>query len=97
MLVPLTHPAFAVVVHDVILAAADDTNAQVAARRSSLYALDALEGDPSFLDRYCDCRMYPQAKRGKKGLKVLLSLIEDEKEGSPQREPSTIPAPSPGS
>ncbi|KAK7049611.1 Dicer-like protein 1 [Paramarasmius palmivorus] len=44
-----------VLVHDIILAGAQDLNAAAAARSASLSALCALEGDPGFLRRTCDC------------------------------------------
>lgn len=44
------------VVHDVILASAEDTTQVAAARISSIFALDALEGDADFMKRVCDCR-----------------------------------------
>ncbi|KDQ07466.1 hypothetical protein BOTBODRAFT_180654 [Botryobasidium botryosum FD-172 SS1] len=63
-----------VVCHDIILATANDSTAQLASRRCSFLALDALEGDPEFMTRTCDCRMLAetrkaakkQAKKGKK-------------------------------
>ncbi|GLB33718.1 putative PAZ domain containing protein [Lyophyllum shimeji] len=45
-----------IIVHDVILASAEDPDPTIAARRASLFALDALEGDPGFFSRNCDCR-----------------------------------------
>jgi endoribonuclease Dicer len=53
-----------VIVHEVILASAADATATFAARRASLYALDALEGDAEFLTRTCDCRTH--AKKSNK-------------------------------
>ncbi|KAF8076296.1 hypothetical protein FPV67DRAFT_1471163 [Lyophyllum atratum] len=46
-----------IVVHDVVLASAEDPDPNIAARRASFFALDALEGDPGFFARTCDCRI----------------------------------------
>jgi len=54
-----------VLVHDVILASAEDPDATIAARRASFFALDALEGDPSFFPRTCDCRLSETSRQGK--------------------------------
>ncbi|KAK0473131.1 hypothetical protein EDD18DRAFT_1197346 [Armillaria luteobubalina] len=45
-----------VLVHGIVLASATDTNPVSAARFASLWALDALEGDSTFLARTCGCR-----------------------------------------
>ncbi|KAK0454722.1 hypothetical protein EV421DRAFT_1758788 [Armillaria borealis] len=45
-----------VLVHGIVLASATETNPVSAARLASLWALDALEGDSTFLARTCDCR-----------------------------------------
>lgn len=63
-----------VVVHDVILASAVDHSSTAATRRACYYALDALEGDPRFMNRTCDCRMNGQ----KKAKAPLISADEDE-------------------
>ncbi|KAL0570758.1 Dicer-like protein 1 [Marasmius crinis-equi] len=44
-----------VLVHGVVLASAQESNAAAAARRASVCALDAIEGDPGFLTRTCNC------------------------------------------
>ncbi|TFK75994.1 ribonuclease III [Pluteus cervinus] len=68
-----------VLVHDIILAAAEDVNPNVATRRSSIFALDALEGDPTFVARNCDCRSHPQAKKAKrKGVESVLTGFDEE-------------------
>lgn len=65
------------IVHDVILANAEDSTATSAARRASLFALDALEGDAEFLARTCDCRTHGQAKKTrKKALDNILAGLE---------------------
>ncbi|KAG5716521.1 Dicer-like protein 1 [Termitomyces sp. T112] len=46
-----------VVVHDIILASAEDRDPAIAARRASFFALDALDGDSGFFARTCDCRI----------------------------------------
>jgi len=56
-----------VICHDVILASAIDLTAQLASRRASFLALDALEGDTEFLSRTCDCRATNEASKGSKG------------------------------
>jgi endoribonuclease Dicer len=55
-----------VVVHDVILAGGVDPAPTFAARRASFEALDALEGDPQFMDRLCDCRAKAEQRRAAK-------------------------------
>ncbi|EJD00954.1 ribonuclease III [Fomitiporia mediterranea MF3/22] len=55
-----------VIVHDIVLASASDTSVTASARRASDIALDAIEGDPSFMARYCDCRAINQAKKAAK-------------------------------
>src|SRR5260221_10139846 len=55
-----------VVVHDVILASGDDVSPSTAARRASFFALDALEGDPEFMTRTCDCRTHQSHKKPRK-------------------------------
>jgi endoribonuclease Dicer len=68
-------------VHDVILASGEDTVSATAARRASLFALDALEGDAAFLTRTCDCRTTSQAKKKQKQKtfeNVLLDFEEEE-------------------
>lgn len=54
-----------VVVHDIILASAMDATASSAMRRASLSALDALDGDPDFMTRTCDCRTLQHSKKHK--------------------------------
>jgi endoribonuclease Dicer len=73
----LTYP-IPVVVHDVILASAIDSAATRAARRASLSALDALEGDAQFLTRTCDCRTGTRkATAQNKEVDVSLSCLGD--------------------
>lgn len=54
---------YSVICHDTILASSVDTTLPLATRRSCYMALDALGGDPEFLDRVCDCRAVLQAQR----------------------------------
>lgn len=61
-----------VVVHDVILASAEDHNIASASRLAAAYALDALDGDPDFMTRTCDCRASQQSKKAKKTQKAQL-------------------------
>ncbi|KAG7097058.1 hypothetical protein E1B28_004446 [Marasmius oreades] len=51
-----------VLVHGVVLASARDINAATAARLASVFALNAIEGDPDFLLRTCDCWSVVKAK-----------------------------------
>ncbi|PPQ64716.1 hypothetical protein CVT24_008343 [Panaeolus cyanescens] len=69
-----------VIVHDVILASADDTTQVSAARMSSIFALDALEGDADFMKRVCDCRA--SSARGRKR-NIEETLKETLSEGLP--------------
>lgn len=55
-----------VVVHEVILASGEDTTHVLAARLAALFALDALEGDASFMTRTCDCRAHIVRKKVRK-------------------------------
>ncbi|KDQ29243.1 hypothetical protein PLEOSDRAFT_1064031 [Pleurotus ostreatus PC15] len=74
-----THPHVSVVVHNVILADAQDANASLAARRASITALDALEGDPNFLNRACDCRTNSvEAKKKKVAMEDMLAGLGEE-------------------
>lgn len=53
--------------------------AAFAARRASLSALDALEGDAEFLTRTCDCRTHAQARKvQKRALDQTLFGLGDE-------------------
>lgn len=53
-----------VIVHDVVLARAEGASAALASRWACSFALDALEGDPTFLARTCDCRQGASANSG---------------------------------
>ena len=55
-----------VLVHDIVLASADDAVPAVAARVASFMALDALEGDSEFMSRSCDCRTHGSTKKPRK-------------------------------
>ncbi len=69
------------VIHDVILASAAGPSAVYAAKRAAVYALDAIEGDPDFITRTCDCRAKTQAKKAnKKALKQMLASLQDPSE-----------------
>ncbi|KAF8974226.1 hypothetical protein BDZ97DRAFT_3979 [Flammula alnicola] len=52
-----------VVVHDIVLASAEDTTPTSAARLASFFALDALEGDADFMTKTCDCRSHHTHKK----------------------------------
>ena len=69
------------VIHDVILASAAGPSAAYASKQAAVYALDAIEGDPDFITRTCDCRAKTQAKRAnKKALKQMLASLQDPSE-----------------
>ncbi|KAL5527188.1 hypothetical protein ACEPAG_5979 [Sanghuangporus baumii] len=55
-----------IVIHGIILATATDTSVNSCARRVSEMALDAIEGDPLFMNRHCDCRALSQARKAAK-------------------------------
>ncbi|KAF8897452.1 hypothetical protein BD779DRAFT_1608060 [Infundibulicybe gibba] len=69
-----------VLVHDVVLATAEETTPNLAARRASLAALDALDGDPAFLNRTCDCRtqQHPWKQKKQADAAMLLEIEDDE-------------------
>lgn len=58
--------SLAVLIHDVVLSSATDVSTTSAARRASFLALDAIEGDPEFMTRTCDCRVLSQARKAAK-------------------------------
>lgn len=66
--------------HDVVLASATDTSPSAAARKASFLALDAIEGDPGFLTRTCDCRVQSQARRAAKKARKAPSPGNDAEE-----------------
>ncbi|KAE9410383.1 hypothetical protein BT96DRAFT_961824 [Gymnopus androsaceus JB14] len=49
------HNEYLVLVHDVVLSSSQDEPGMSGAKVASCFGLDALEGDPSFLTRTCDC------------------------------------------
>jgi endoribonuclease Dicer len=68
-----------IIVHEVVLARGEDATSANAAKRTSLLALDALEGDAGFMPRTCDCRAQTLAKRSqKKALEQALLGFGDE-------------------
>ncbi|KAH9062879.1 ribonuclease III [Lactarius vividus] len=82
-----------VVIHDVILASAGGPSAVYAAKRAAVYALDAIEGDPDFITRTCDCRAKTQAKKAnKKALKQMLASLQDQSEDQPSMKKTSIVA-----
>lgn len=68
---------FKVVCHDIILATADDPATQLAARKASFLALDALEGDADFLTRTCSCRLINDAKKKVKSMQQQMKELEN--------------------
>jgi endoribonuclease Dicer len=70
-----------VVIHDTILASAVGVTAAYASKQAAVYALDAIEGDPDFITRTCDCRAKTQAKKAqKKALKQMLASLQEQTE-----------------
>lgn len=65
--------------HDVILATGEDPDPNIATRRASFLALDALEGDFGFFARTCDCRSLSTSspKQDMENRKMQLALEED--------------------
>lgn len=61
-----------VVVHDILLSSATDITFPLAARAASAAALDALAGDPNFLN-VCDCREKQLEAKQKEKAKALAS------------------------
>ncbi|KAF9469115.1 hypothetical protein BDZ94DRAFT_1208489 [Collybia nuda] len=76
-----------VIVHDVILSSGEDLTPTIAARRASLSALDALEGDTSFVTRTCDCHTLSKRKQKKSDLEYIIQNLEDSpsENGKPSR------------
>lgn len=71
--------SFLVIVHEVVLASAVGPTAANGAKRAAVYALDAIEGDPEFITRTCDCRAKTQAKKAhKKVLKHMLASLQEQ-------------------
>ena len=69
------------VIHEVTLASAVGSTAAYAAKRAAVFALDAIEGDPEFITRNCDCRAKAQAKKAhKKALKQMLASLQEQME-----------------
>jgi endoribonuclease Dicer len=56
----------AVIIHDVILSSTTDTSVSACARRAADMALDAIDGDPSFLAQTCNCRELALARKAAK-------------------------------
>jgi hypothetical protein len=59
--------------------------------RAAVYALDAIEGDPEFIARTCDCRTKTLAKKAnKKALKQMLASLQDQSEDQQPAQKSSI-------
>ncbi|KAF9569018.1 ribonuclease III [Agrocybe pediades] len=63
-----------VLVHEVVLASAEDTTLTSAARQASLMALDAIEGDPEFMARTCNCKNRSKQKKLRKKSSFEIAL-----------------------
>ncbi|KAF9247216.1 hypothetical protein BU15DRAFT_39362 [Melanogaster broomeanus] len=66
------------VIHQVTLASAVGGTAQAAGRAVCMLALDALQGDPTFLSRTCDCRGSWQSHKGSRALVEKMEIAEEE-------------------
>ncbi|KAF9263493.1 ribonuclease III, partial [Marasmius fiardii PR-910] len=66
-----------VLVHDVVLASAQDVNAATAAKLASTFALNAIEGDPDFLLRTCNCWSAAKAKLAVDDVSDILAGFEE--------------------
>ena len=64
------------VIHQSTLASATGSTAQAAGRAASVLALDALQCNPEFLSRICDCR---ESRRSNKGVQARIEkmLVDD--------------------
>ena len=79
------------VIHDVILASAAGPSVVYASKQAAVYALDAIEGDPDFIARTCDCRSKTQAKKAnKKALKQMLASLQDQSEDQQPLQNSSV-------
>lgn len=67
------------IVHEIILASATAPTVNAANRAASFAALDALEGDPDFMNRTCACRSGTQGRGARKVLiEEMLAQMEAE-------------------
>ncbi|GBE79140.1 hypothetical protein SCP_0203370 [Sparassis crispa] len=66
-----------VMVHEIILATATSSATASAMRWASSCAIDALEGDPEFMMRTCDCRTVQTSKKMQKDERKVLGYEED--------------------
>jgi len=83
--------SFSVIIHEVTLASAVGPTAANAAKRAAVYALDAIEGDPEFITRTCDCRARTQAKKAhKKALKQMLASLQEQSDDQEAVESALI-------
>lgn len=65
-----------VVVHDIDLASAAAGTAHGAGRAASMMALDAIQGDPGFMSRTCDCRSSSQSLKSRKLMVEKMLAVE---------------------
>ncbi|KAF9006465.1 hypothetical protein BDQ17DRAFT_1351795 [Cyathus striatus] len=65
-----------VLIHDTVLSTAEGSAAANTVKLASMFALDALEGDPDFMKRVCDCRVHGGKGKGSKGIEDTLSALE---------------------
>ncbi|KIK99243.1 hypothetical protein PAXRUDRAFT_30619 [Paxillus rubicundulus Ve08.2h10] len=69
------------VIHQITLASAVGGTAQAAGRAASILALDALQGDPGFMSRTCDCRgKWPSHKAHPAVIDKMLAVEMEEED-----------------
>ncbi|KAF9226467.1 hypothetical protein BS17DRAFT_775670 [Gyrodon lividus] len=70
------------VIHQITLASAVGGTVQAAGRAASMLALDALQGDPGFLSRTCDCRGRLQSHKARQVLVDQMVAVETAEENT---------------
>ena len=68
----------AVVIHDHVVASAEDKVSALSMRKVAYAALDMLAADPSFLARTCDCRAQRSSRKARKGGQAQLGYEDPE-------------------
>ncbi|KIJ20171.1 hypothetical protein PAXINDRAFT_126718 [Paxillus involutus ATCC 200175] len=68
------------VIHQITLASAMGGTAQAAGRAASMLALDALQGDPGFMSRTCDCRGSWPSHKARQAVVDKMLAVEMEEE-----------------
>ena len=78
------------VCHGFVLGTASDATYNLASRRSSFLALDALENDPEFMTRVCYCRALSDARKAAKRQNNTKNQLDKDSGGSRVREQADI-------